>query len=66
MQKLIEFHNNKEVDMLKLGCTLPNLSKVCFNISTDSYFFSSTKTDKDLIETIQEGMVGAPSVVFPV
>ena len=28
MQKMIEFYHQKEVDMLKLGCTLPNLANI--------------------------------------
>ena len=30
MQKLIEFYQNKGIDMLKLGCTLPNLANIFF------------------------------------
>ena len=29
MQKMIEFYHNKGIDMLKLGCTLPNLANIC-------------------------------------
>ena len=35
MQKLIEFYHNKGIDMLKLGCTLPNLAIICLLKSTD-------------------------------
>ena len=29
MQKMIEFYHDKGIDMLKLGCTLPNLENIC-------------------------------------
>ena len=39
MQKMVEFYHNKRVDILKLGCTLPNLAKICSHKSKDSRFF---------------------------
>ena len=50
--------------MLKLGCTLPSLAKICLHKSTDSYFYPFTKSDKDWLEKTREDMVGGPSVVF--
>ena len=35
---MIEFYHQKEIDMLKLGCTLPNLANICLHKSTDSNF----------------------------
>ena len=35
MQKMIEFYHNKGSDMLKRGCTLPNLANICLHKSTD-------------------------------
>ena len=64
MQKMIEFYHQKEIDMLKLGCTLPNLVNICLHKSTDSKFYPSTDSDKDLLEKIREDMVGGPSTVF--
>ena len=61
MQKMIEFYHNKGIDMLKLGCTLPNLANICLHKSTDSKF---TESDKDLLEKIREDMVGGPFIVF--
>ena len=31
MEKMIEFYHQKEIDMLKLGCTLPNLENFCLH-----------------------------------
>ena len=64
MQKMIDFYNNKGSDMLKLGCTLPNLANICLHKSTDSKLYPSTQPDKDLLEKIREDMVGGPSIVF--
>ena len=64
MQKMIDFYHNKGVDMLKLGCTLPNLANICLHKSTRAKFYHFTETDKDLLEKIREDMVGGPSIVF--
>ena len=47
MQKKIVFHHNKEIDMLKLGCTLPNLANICLHKSTAAKFYPFTEKDKD-------------------
>ena len=64
MQKMIEFYHQKEIDMLKLGGTLPNLANICLHKSTDSKFYPFPESDKDLLEKIREDMVGGPSFVF--
>ena len=64
MQRMIEFYHNKAIDMLKLRCTLPDLTNICLHKSTDSKFQTDTVSDKDLLEKIREVMVGGPSIVF--
>ena len=64
MQKMFEFYHQKEIDMLKLGCTLPNLANICLHKSTDPKFYPFTESDKDLLEKTREDMVGGPSIVF--
>ena len=64
MQKMIAFYHNKDVDMLKLGCTLPNLANICLHKSTDAKFYPFTEGDKDLMEKIREDVIGGPSIVF--
>ena len=64
MQKMIEFYHNKGIDMLKLGCTLPNLANNCLHKSTGSKFYPFTESDKNLLEKIREDMVGGTSFVF--
>ena len=48
MQKMIAFYHDQDIDMLKLGCTLPNLAKICLHKSTDAKFHPITEGDKDL------------------
>ena len=64
MQKMIEFHHNKGIDMLKFGCKLPNLANICLHRSTDSKVYPFTESDEDLLEKMREDMVGGPSIVF--
>ena len=63
MQKMIEFYHQKEPDMLKLRCILPNLANICLHKSTDSKFYHFTESDKDLLEKFREDKVGGPSNV---
>ena len=46
MQKMIEFYHQKEIDILKLGCILPNLANICLHKSTESKFYHFTESDK--------------------
>ena len=64
MEKLIQFYHNKGIDMLKLGCTLPNLANICPHKSTNYKFYPFCENDKDLCEKIREVMAGGPSIVF--
>ena len=61
---MIEFYQNKGIDMLKLGCTLPNLTNICLHKSTDSKFHPFTEADEDFLEKIRKDMFGGPSIVF--
>ena len=64
IQKMIAFYHNKDVDMLKLGCTLPNLANICLHKSTDAKIYQFTERDKNLSEKSREDVVGGPSIVF--
>ena len=64
MQKFIGIYHNKGIDMLKLECTLPNLANICLHKTTDSKFYPSTQSDKDLLEKLREDMVDGPSIVY--
>ena len=64
MQKMMEFYHNKWIDMLKLGCTLPNLANIYLHKSTNNKFYPFVEADKDLHDKICEDMTGGPSIVF--
>ena len=53
MQKMIAFSNDKDIDMLKLGCTLPNVAIICLHNSTDAKFNPFAEGEKDLWEKIR-------------
>ena len=59
MQKMVQFCHQKEIDMLKLGCTLPNLANIFLH-----KFYPFCESDRDLCEKIREDMTGGPSIVF--
>ena len=63
MQKMVDFYK-KGFDILKLGCILPNIAKICLLKSTNAKFHPFTESDKDLLDKIREDMVGGPSIVF--
>ena len=48
MQKMIQFYHNKGRDMLKLGCTLPNLAIICLHKSTIHKFYAFCESNKEL------------------
>ena len=64
MLKIIAFYHGKDIDMLKLGCTLPNLAKNCIHKSTDAKFYRFTEGEKKLLEKIRDDVVGGLSIVF--
>ena len=64
MQKMLAFYHKKEIDMLKLGCTLPNLANICLHKPTSAKFYPFTQSVEDLLQKIREHMVGGPSIVF--
>ena len=52
MQKMVAFHHKKGIDMLKLGCTLPNLANICLHKSTSAKFYPFTETSCKRFEKI--------------
>ena len=62
--KTLAFCHKKGIDMLKLGCTLPNLANFCLHKSTSAKFYPFTETGKNWMQKIREDMVGCPSIVF--
>ena len=64
MRKKIAFYHDKDIDMVKLGCTFPILANICLNKSTDAKFYPFSERFKNLLEKIREDVVGGPSIVF--
>ena len=49
MQEMIVLYHDKDIDMLKLGFTLPNLANICLHKS-DAKFYPFTEGGKDSLE----------------
>ena len=54
MRKMIAFYHDKDIHMLKLGCTLPNLANICLHKSTDSKIYPFMEGDEDLSENFKK------------
>ena len=63
-KKMKKFYHDQKIDMLKLGCTLLNLAKICLHKSTERNFYHFIEADKDLHEKTRSEMTGGPSIVF--
>ena len=61
---MIIFFDDKDSDMLKLGCTLPNPASICLDKPTYTNFYPFTISLERLLEKIREGFVGGPSITF--
>ena len=64
MQKMISFYHDRDIDMLRLGCTLSNLTNICLLKSTDTNFYPFTEADKHLLQKTREYVDGGRSIVF--
>ena len=64
MYTMIDVDHNKKIDILKLGCLLPNMVNMRFYISLDSIFYPFAEMDENLFEQIRKTSVGGPSIVF--
>ena len=64
MKKLVDSYHNEIFNILKLGCNLPNLAKICLHSFTSALFYPFTESDKDSLSKVWDDMVGGPSIVF--
>ena len=55
---MIVLYHDKDIDMLKLGCTLANLTNLCLHKSTDAKLYPFTEGYKNLLEKIPEYVSG--------
>ena len=60
---MIQVYHDRGIDSAKLGCRLPNLPNICLQSSTTASFYQFPEGDKDLIEKMEEDMVGGPSII---
>ena len=58
----MDFDHHKGI--VKLGCTLTNLAKICLHKSRNHKCFPFVEADKDLNNTTREDMTGGTSFVF--
>ena len=58
------FHHKKDIDLLKVGSTLPNLANICPHISTSVKFYPYAESDRDLLAKVGEDMAGGPPIAF--
>ena len=61
-QKKIAFYYDKDIKILKLRYTLPNLANICPQKSAYAKFYAFTEKDEKLLEKHQEKIVGGPSI----
>ena len=64
IQIKIAFYHDENTDMLKLGCTLPNLANIYLHKLTDASFYSSAEAYKDLLETNADVVVCSSFIIF--
>ena len=58
MRKMIDFHHNKDIEMLKLGCTLPNLANIFLHKPTDTKIDPITVADQQFLEKNRDFLGG--------
>ena len=64
MIKMKSFYHNINIDMLKLGLTLPSLANRILHNSTSTKFFPFSKEDSFYDDYIREWLTGGPSIIF--
>ena len=64
MKKMVTFHHKDCIDMLKFGCTFPNIANICLLRSTSAKFYPFTESDIDLLEKICDDMVSGCLILF--
>ena len=61
---MVVFFQKKGIDMVKPGCSIPNLAKNCLCSSTSAKCYPFTEIYKELHSKFPEHMVGGPSKAF--
>ena len=64
MQTMITLYHDRDIDMLKAGCTSPNLANICLHKITEAKIYRFMEAEKDLVAKIREDVVGGLFIVF--
>ena len=54
MQKIIALYHDKDINKLKLGCTLPNVANICLHKCNFAKFYPFTEGEKDFWKKIEK------------
>ena len=49
LQKVVTFYHDKDINVLKLGCSCANLTNTCLHKSTNANFYPFTEGYNDLL-----------------
>ena len=63
-QNMVELYHNKGIDILKLGCTLLNLTNIFLQSPISAKIYPFMGSEKDELPEVREDTVGGPSIVF--
>ena len=61
---MIKLYHDRDIDMLNLGCTPPNLANRILHSSTKFKFFPFVEPDRTYGEYIRKRLTGGPSIIF--
>ena len=62
--KKAQFYHQKQIDVLKRGCTLPTQSNNFLHKSTNGKFYPFWESDADLSKKIRTDLTDGPLIVF--
>ena len=64
LRKMMQFYQQKGIDMLNLGFTLPNLANDILHSSTPPKFLQFNQENKSFDDYIREWLTGGRSIIF--
>ena len=64
MHRMVAYYHSKNIDMLKLGLTLPNLANNILHSSTDAKVFPFAKADYWYDSYIRQNLTGGTSIIL--
>ena len=61
---MMTFYHDKDIEMWKLGCTLPSPANICLHKSTEAKFYPFAEGGEDLLQPTREDVLSGLSTVF--